>query len=612
MLPPLVILTPLGERLGGRYRGIEKRDTRIDNRHHRYLSRYYSAIGNSANPCGLMRILLPALADRPRIDLRATRTTLIATGILLYAVLNASAYAQTLGPIRSDALKAHVEYLADDLLEGRGTGSRGHALAAAYVTAQFKQLGLKPAGDKNSYLQTVPLLEATLVLPGSAAKLVHDDTNVVFEYGSDYLPGADYGAPTSTLTAPLAFAGFGITAPELGYDDLAQVDVRDRVVVVFGGAPAKFPHNQRAYYSWNGSKLPNLIRNGAIGVITIDTPDDATRLPWEKRVAASWQPQMRWLDESGAPADEYPELKQRFRFRTESAAKLFNGAQHSLEQVTAGATAGEAQGFTLAGSITLSATTGLRRTESVNVLGILEGADAELKHQYIVVTAHLDHLGRGAAVNGDAIYNGAHDNASGIAVMLEMARALSSASVKPKRSVIFAAVTAEEKGLLGSDYFAAHPTVPQRNIVANVNVDMPLLIAPTLDFIAFGAQHSSLGVIARNVVQANGYGLSADSQPEEVRFIRSDQFSFIRRGIPALNLIAGQRAKFKDRDPKLMQREFLQQHYHQPSDDLSLPLDYNLAADLARVNAGIVLDIANAPTRPYFYRGDFFHKKFGR
>jgi len=581
----------------------------------RMPSRYYSAIGSSANPCELMRISLPDLVDCPLIDVRTSARAAARTAksvLLSAALLGTAAQAQGVGQVRPEAIKAHVEYLADDLLEGRGTGSRGHALAAAYVTAQFKQLGLKPAGDKGSYLQSVPLIEATLVLPGSAAKLLHDDESTVFEYGADYLPGADYSAPASTLTAPLAFAGFGITAPELGYDDLAQVDVRDRVVVIFGGAPSKFPHNQRAYYSWNGSKYPNLIRNGAIGIVTIDTPDDATRMPWEKRVAASWQPQMRWLDESGIPADEYPELKQRFRFKSEATAKFFNDAQHSLEQVTAAAVSGESQGFALPGTITLSATTGVRRTESVNVLGLLEGSDPELKHQYIVVTAHLDHLGRGAAVNGDTIYNGAHDNASGIAIILEMARALATASTKPKRSVIFAAVTAEEKGLLGSDYFAAHPTVPQRNIIANLNVDMPLVIAPTLDFIAFGAQHSSLGVIARNVVQANGYALSPDSQPEEVRFIRSDQFSFIRRGIPALNLIAGQRARFKDRDPKVLQREFRQQYYHQPSDDLSLPLDFSLAADLARINAGIILEIADSPTRPYFYREDFFHKKFGR
>jgi hypothetical protein len=543
--------------------------------------------------------------------LRRVRAASIALAVSL-SLISAAHAQEVIERIRPEALKAHVEYLADDLLEGRGTGSRGHALSAAYVASQFKQLGMKPGGGNGSYFQTVPLLEATLVLPGSSAKWANEDDTVVFEYGVDYLPGADYSAPTSTLTAPLAFAGYGITAPELDHDDLAEVDVRDRIAVVFGGAPARFPHNQRAYFSWSGEKYPNLIKHGAVGVIIIDTPEEAARTPWEKRVSMSWQPQMRWMEENGKPADEYGELKQRFRFNSESAAKLFAGAEQSLEQVTANATAGEAQGFHLPGTMTLTATTGLRRTESINVLGIVEGSDPALKHQYIVVTAHLDGLGRGATVNGDAIYNGAHDNASGIAIILEMARALTKSSTRPKRSVLFAAVTAEEKGLLGSDYFAEHPTVPQINIVANLNVDMPLVIAPTLDFIAFGAQHSSLGAIARSVVHANGHALSADMQPEEVRFIRSDQFSFVRRGIPALNLIAGQRSRYRDRDARELQKEFRQQHYHQPSDDLAFPMDYNAAAALARINANIVLEIANADTRPYYYAEDFFYKKFGR
>ncbi|HTE40625.1 MAG TPA: hypothetical protein VK629_07340, partial [Steroidobacteraceae bacterium] len=200
-------------------------------------------------------------------------------------VLASTAAAQTPGIVRPEAIRAHVEYLADDLLEGRGTGSRGHALAAAYVAAQFKQLGLSPAGDKNGdeagFLQTVRLLEATPVLPGSAAKWSASGTTTTFEYHADYLPFADYSAPNSTLTPPLVFAGFGITAPEAGYDDLASVDVRDRIAVVLSGAPAKFPHDQRAYYSWTGAKFENLIAHGALGVIIVDTPVDTERSPWE-------------------------------------------------------------------------------------------------------------------------------------------------------------------------------------------------------------------------------------------------------------------------------------------------------------------------------------------
>ncbi|MBC7983067.1 MAG: M28 family peptidase [Candidatus Obscuribacterales bacterium] len=514
--------------------------------------------------------------------------------------------------VRTDTLRAHVEFLADDLLEGRGAGTRGHALAAAYVAAQFKQLGLKPAGDANSYLQSVPLLEATVVLPGSAAKFVRDGNTTTFEDRVDFLPGADYSAPTSTLSAPLAFVGFGISAPELGHDDFANVEVRDRVAVVLAGAPAKFPHHQRAFYSWNGEKNSALIKRGAIGIITIDTPQEAARTPWNKRVAMSWQPQMRWLNDEGQPADAHLELKQRFRFKSEAAAKFFENAERTLDQVFETAAAGEAQGFQLPGNITLSATTGLRRTESMNVLGVLEGSDPALKRQVIVVTAHLDHLGRGAAVNGDAIYNGAHDNASGIAVLLEIARALTLAEARPQRSLLFAAVTAEEKGLLGSDYLANHFTLERHTMVANLNIDMPLLLAATQDLIAFGAEHSSLGPIARRVIREQGYRLSADREPQEVRFIRSDQFSFVRLGIPALNLISGSHARSRKVDAVALQKEFREEHYHQPSDDLSLPMNYDAAAGLVAVNTAILLEIANAPTAPFFYREDFFHQKFGK
>jgi Zn-dependent M28 family amino/carboxypeptidase len=260
--------------------------------------------------------------------------------------------------------------------------------------------------------------------------------------------------------------------------------------------------------------------------------------------------------------------------------------------------------------MTLSATTGLRRTESTNVVGLLPGSDPQLKNEYIVVTAHLDHLGRGTAVNGDSVYNGAHDNAVGVAIMLEIARALHAANVKPRRSFLFVAVTAEEKGLLGSDYFAHQAEAQEMKLVANINLDMPLPFAPVQDFVALGAQHSSLGALARQAASAEGYRLSADAAPELVRFIRSDQFSFIKRGIPALVLGTG----YQPRDPSVdldsLRREFLATHYHQPSDDLALPMDYPTAADLARINLRIALAAANASAAPRWAHGDFFAEKF--
>jgi Zn-dependent M28 family amino/carboxypeptidase len=541
---------------------------------------------------------------------------LMAASCLLFGGVAA---AQTPGIVRPEAIRAHVEYLADDLLEGRGTGSRGHALAAAYVAAQFKQLGLTPAGDKlgevTDFLQTVRLLEATPVLPGSAAKWSANGNATTFEYNTDYLPFADYSAPNSTLTAPLAFVGFGITAPEAGYDDLANVDVRDRIAVVLSGAPAKFPSDQRAYYSWSGAKFANLIEHGALGVIVVDTPVDTARTPWDRRVKMSWQPQMRWVNSNDQPVDAYSELKQQFRFNHAAAAKLFQNGTSTLEEAFAAAETGEPQGFLLPGLMTLTSTTGLRRTESHNVVAMLRGTDPQLRRQYIVISAHLDHLGRGAAVNGDAIYNGAHDNATGVGVLLELARSIVASDQQPKRSILFIATTAEEKEQLGAEHFANHPTVPKGSIVANININMPLFLGPTRDFVVVGGRHSTLGAAAQRSVRAQGYVVSADNAPEEVRLIRGDQFAFLKQGIPAVHLSSGYHARVQNSgastDVATTRQDFLRQHYHQPSDDLSLPIHYASAVDLVQIGARLAIEAANQADRPRFNRGDFFGTKFG-
>jgi hypothetical protein len=512
--------------------------------------------------------------------------------------------------VQPEIIRSHVEFLASDLLEGRATASRGYDIAAAYVAAQFRQAGLQPGGDDKSYFQRVPLLEATPVLPGSSAELVREDDTYTFEYGTHYLPSADFSSASSTLSAPMVFAGFGIEAPELDHNDFAGIDLKGRIAVIFSGAPARFSHHQRAYYSWWEYKFATLIERGAVGVITIDSNPDAKRMPWERRVAMSWQPEMRWLDEAGAPQNSFPALKLRFRFNHEAAAQLFETAPTNFAAALAASDEGTPQGFPLPGMLTLSATTGLRKTESTNVVGILPGSDPQLKNEYVVVTAHLDHLGRGAAVNGDSVYNGAHDNAVGIGVMLEIARSLQASGTRPKRSIVFLAVTAEEKGLLGSDFFAQHAQAREQKVVANINMDMPMILAPVFDFVALGAQHSTLGPLAKQAVAAQGYRLSADANPELVKFIRSDQFSFIRRGIPAISLTGG----YQPRDPSVdladLREQFLSAHYHQPSDDLALPMDFPGAADLARINARVALAVANAANAPRWNNGDFFGEKF--
>jgi Zn-dependent M28 family amino/carboxypeptidase len=536
------------------------------------------------------------------------------TGILLLGVcwVAGAAEREPWSLVRADAIRSHVEFLANDLLEGRAAASRGYDIAAAYVAGQFRQCSLRPAGAGDSFYQYVPLLEATAVLPGSSVKWVVDDKSHDLEYGTDYLPSADFTSASSTLSAPLTFAGYGIEAPELNHDDFANIDVKGRIAVIFSGAPAQFPNDQRAYHSWSNRKFGRLIEHGAVGVVVVSSPEDARIFPWERAVAMSWIPQMRWLDQDGRPQDAFEQLKLRFRFNSQAAATLFENAGHTFEDVLAAADAGTVQGFDLPGLLTLSATTGLRRTESVNVVAALPGSDPLLKSQYVVVSAHLDHLGRGSAVNGDSIYNGAQDNAVGVGILLEMARALNDSGARPRRSIIFAVLTAEEKGLLGSDYFVQHPPVPQQALVADINIDMPMLFTPTLDFVALGAAHSSLGTTARVSAANQGYRLSPDPAPEQVSFIRSDQFSFIRQGIPSLVVTGGYHARDKGIDAAELQRDFLQHRYHQPGDDVNAAIDYQMAADLARINLRIALEVANAAAPPRWKAGDFFGDEFGR
>jgi hypothetical protein len=352
-----------------------------------------------------------------------------------------------------------------------------------------------------------------------------------------------------------------------------------------------------------------LVAHGAVGVIVIDSLDESKRVPWDQRVAMSWQPQMRWLDAQGQPHESFPALKLRFRFSREAAAELFGPAETSFESASQAIDSGEPRGFELPGLLTLSATTGLRRTESANVLAVVPGSDAALKNEYVVITAHLDHLGRGSTVNGDSTYNVAQDNAVGVGMLLEIARALQNGE-QPRRSVLFAAVTAEEKGLLGSDFLAHHAKQQGSRIVAAINIDMPLPLAASRDVIALGAKNSSLGAIVREAAAAGGYRLTDDPVPEEIRFVRSDQYSFIRLGIPSLVLLCGTHARDRSIDLQALQRNFLREHYHRPSDDLAVPLDYGMAASLARINLRVVTGIANAASRPRWNKHDFFGQKF--
>jgi hypothetical protein len=514
--------------------------------------------------------------------------------------------------VRPERIRAHVEFLADDLLEGRAAGTRGYDLAARYVAAQFEMLGLKPAGDAGSWFQSIQFLEGSPVIPAGRLELIREGGTVTLESAKDFLPSLDYFAPQSEVEAPLVFVGFGVHAPERGYDDYAGVDVRGRIAVVLSGAPPTFPSTARAHYSAGLTRNAELARRGAVGVMTIRPPWDERLTPWERIVQQSWRPGMRWLDADGMPANAFPELKRQATLGPSGAAAVFAGAPKTLEQAFADAEAGRPNSFELPGRAKLAGQTLTNRRQSANVVALLEGSDPQLRNEFIVLTAHLDGIGKGAAVGGDSIYNGAMDNASGIGMLLEVARVLQASPVRPKRSIVFLATTAEERGLLGADYFAEHPTVARAGIVANVNMDMPVSIVPLRDVIAYGAEHSTLGAVAARAAKAEGYALTPDPRPDEVIFVRSDQYPFVRRGIPALYIDSGETASDPAQDARALYEGFTKDRYHQPSDDTAQPIDYPNLAALARVNARITLEVANAAERPWWNPGDFFGETYGK
>ncbi len=529
---------------------------------------------------------------------------------VLLALSATAAAAADLPEIAPEAIRAHVEFLADDLLEGRAAGTRGYDLAARYIAGQMQLMGLEPAGT-DGWFQEMALIEAVRDIPASTLAVrgaAGEDRLAPLE---DYLPGFWFYGSGSAVTAPATFVGFGIHAPELGHDDFAGVDLAGRIAVVLAGAPASFPNSQRAHYSGR-HKTDTLAARGAVGIVTVDTPEEEARVPWAKKKQASWSPRMRLLDAAGEPVDAYPGIRGSAAVSFAAAGRLFAGAPVTAAEAFAAAREGRSRSLELPVEISIAHENALSCTRSANVAGLLRGGDPRLAGEYVVFTAHLDHIGRGAAVNGDDIYNGALDNASGVAVMLEAARALAASPVRPRRSILFVALTAEERGLLGGYHFVAHPTVPRDAIVANVNTDMPVAVFPLAGVTLFGAAHTTLGDTARAALAAEGFAETPDPAPEEVVFVRSDQYPFVRAGIPAIYPDHGALSSDPAVDAAAVLRQFMLEHYHMPSDSAALPIHWPSFARLARFEARLGLAIANGDAKPAWLPGDFFGEIFGK
>ncbi|MCC7241230.1 MAG: M28 family peptidase, partial [Acidobacteria bacterium] len=374
-----------------------------------------------------------------------------------------------LNAIDGDRIRQHMATLADDALEGRGLGTPGYEGALHYVETTLKSLGVEPAGEGGGFRQRVPLRNSTVVEDASSMKVTSRAGTKTLAYGVDFLLGGDHLREQVTVeNAPVAFVGYGVSAPALGYDDYASAgSLEGKVVAYLSGAPPSLPSNERAHFSSGAVKDAEAARRGAVGTVSFTSPDDP-RFRWDVSVATSQQGSFAWIDAEGQPSRGDLTLGGSVSLNHSGAAALFAGAPTPLTEVFAAAAASRPQAFDLPTRISLTTRTTHRDIESANLVGRVAGSDPQLQAEHVVYVAHVDHFGRGVPVNGDDIYNGAHDNASGVAIVLEVARAFTTLPVRPRRSALFLFVTAEERGLLGSDYFVRHPTVPRDSLVADL------------------------------------------------------------------------------------------------------------------------------------------------
>jgi Peptidase family M28 len=511
-----------------------------------------------------------------------------------------------LAGVNADAFRAHLAFLADDALEGRGTGTRGHEISALYVAAQFEKYGLEPMGDKGSYFQRIPFREITVVPEQCELILSRDGKEQALKWGDDFLMRGHELTPDARVEGSVVFVGYGVTAPNQNYDDYAGIDVRGKIVAYLAGAPARFPSEQRAHYGSGREKAKAAVAHGAIGIIALNTPEWSKSLPWERVIIGYAFPAMRWLGPDGMPNDAFPELRATTALSLPTSKTFFDGAPKSWDQVWADAQAGKPQAFPMPFTARLHSVSKHREISSPNVIAVLPGSDPRLKNEYVVYTAHSDHLGIGKPINGDSIYNGAIDNASGTAALLEIAETFSRLPQRPARSILFLAVTGEEKGLLGSDYYAHFPTVPKEAMVADINMDGATLTYDFADIVPFGAEHSSLMKVVRNEAKRFNVTVSPDPTPEQVYFIRSDQYSFVRQGIPAVFLSEGFHAVDPKIDGRAVTENWIKKYYHSPFDDMNQPLVFEAAVKFMKLNIAIGYDVANAPQRPTWNQGDFF------
>ncbi|MBF9142623.1 M28 family peptidase [Hymenobacter properus] len=549
--------------------------------------------------------------------MKALLSTLALGGLLLGAAAHAQApltvpkpVTAALEQVKPADIKAHIAYLADDRLQGRKAGTPGYQMAVDYVTQQLKSMGVQPAGEGGTYIQKVRLRRAFLQPGATFEARDAQGAALPLTAGQDYVvyPSPELPA-TSIKNAPLAFAGFGISAPELGYDDYASLDVKGKVVMIVRGAPRTFVSTVASASQDLAVLLKTAVSHGAVGLLvasTHATPPASIKAGTYSVLGANGK--------VAASRTFAPGSQQQFYGAVNAVAlqRFLQTAALDTTQVFAAIKSGKPASAVLKTNLTASAKSTYQDIESYNVVGKFPGSDAKLKSEYVVHSAHLDHLGITAPVKGDSINNGAHDNASGVSCVLEIAKVYSKLKEKPKRSMLFVFMTGEELGLLGSTAFAANPTVPKASIVADINMDMPTIIAPLLSVVALGAPHSTLIEPVKKACAYMGIDLENDPEPEQNRFIRSDQYSFVTAGIPALHIKYGNKTADGRNNLSEEVQKWRAVTYHKPQDDINGRFDFDAGRKYVQLCFLIGYQVAQDPTRPTWNKGDFFGVRYGK
>jgi hypothetical protein len=492
----------------------------------------------------------------------------------------------------------HVEILADDKMEGRDTGSRGHRMAAEYVQQEFERAGLKPGGVQ-SYIQPVKFKVRKIDEDNSSIELIRAEGIAErVQFGREAAIGLRVD-PAPIVEAPLVFAGYGFRVPEKGYDDLAGLDMKGKLVVYIQGVPDGIPAELSAHYQSASERWKPMEAAGAIGLVAIPNPKNAD-IPWARASRSRLLPSMDLADARGS---ESGRAQISLGWNPERADRLLQGSGHPIAELLALADAKKPlPRFPLDVKLRVKTAVVRSEVESQNVISVLPGSDPALKKEFVVLSAHLDHIGKSATIEGDGIHNGAMDNASGIASLIEIAKMLRGA--KLKRSVAFVAVTGEEKGLRGSRYFALNPTLEGR-MVANLNMDMFLPITELKVLTVLGLNESDLGPTFRAAAQAHGVPVMGDPQPARNSFIRSDQYSFVREGVPAINAKFG----FQPGSPEAeVHKQWLAERYHGVTDDTSQPVFKEDAVKFNRILADFATRVANQSGTPRWNDDSFFRR----